>query len=360
MKARPLFKSFKFFLFLSMAPLFFLTEARAWSNSFHSSGPAFGVNRFEDDHSLENELEFLVYRAPRRLDWSSPGSLTRSMFWNSWFKIGDLYYPHGISHLNIKLKCGSDRPQYMGMAGTNPTFDYLKDFIINGSSLDVLLRSTSGKFYEEKEILSWLPVLSEIDFVRSIRFVLSPFQCEKLQKYVEEFTEHGMNQIYGGLLADPLNGEGGGCSAFGMSFLRVLGLPEDDFRDWRREVNLPIDLIATETKSVQKGFLSFLTYEDGSWAKNSDSFLKIRFWDPQLIFDWIDTVHSDELQAQGLFKNYKSQKQLRKIVYLDLRSHDDRRPKIPWKIESKELLSLKVEKTLNELNSPLKDDFLKR
>lgn len=236
------------------------------------------------------ELEFLVYRAPQALDWSSPGQLFRSTLRNMQEKVNDKPYPHAISHVNIRLQCGKAPPLYRGMAATKSTFSYLWDYVVKGESLDSLLIPVKGRFYTEQEILQWLPVLQETGHVHSLRFSLNQAQCARAKNYLERYEELGLQNIYGGLRSDPLRGEGAGCSAFAVSFLQVLGVDVDAiFPSWRRELRVPKALMSTQSRWAEIGIWGYLwRQENGRWAHSkTEPHVHLRFWDPEKIYQWI-------------------------------------------------------------------------
>lgn len=245
-----------------------------------------------DSHA--NELELIFYRAPQPLDWSSPGALFRSTQRNQRHQVSRdsrtwETYPHSISHVNVALKCGEAPPIYRGIGATKSSLSYARDFFIHGTSLDALITSVPGRFYDESEILSWLPYLRKNDYVRSIRFLLSEGQCKRAKRYLEDYQSLGLHRIYGGLRSDPLLGQGAGCAAFAMSLLAILDLIRDEFRHhWKRRLAVPLRLMTTETHSAQVGAFSFLLGANSSWASPHEPQIQLDFWDPELAYQWID------------------------------------------------------------------------
>lgn len=293
---------------------------------------------------LKNEFEILIYRAPSPLDWTSPGALTRSAFWNTWSTVGNRYYPHPISHMNIQLRCGHGESTFRGMAGTKPSFNYLKDFVFGYAGMETLLRPTKGRFYTNNEILAWLPTLKSLGYVRSLKLALNDVQCERLQTYLEEYEEMGFHQIYGGLASDPFKGEGAGCSAFAMSFLETLGLLGEEFNLWKRTLKIPQRLITTTQTSSESGFVSFMTGSEGSWAMESEPHLSVSFWDPELAFDWI----KDGWQKLGADVSVIDTGAFRTIVW-DVRKKDIPLHS-PWQTLKKEELQNRLTHVMETMN----------
>lgn len=244
-----------------------------------------------------NELELIFYRAPKPLDWSSPGALFRSTLANQKFELrrdgqsSSEAYPHAISHVNVALRCGDEQPIYRGMGATKSSFSYAWDMIIEGVSLDVLITNVPGRLYRERDVLTWLGFLQREDYVRSLRLKLSSEQCRRARRYLDDYERLGMGHIYGGLRSDPLVGQGAGCAAYGMSFLAVLGLIRDDYRThWKRQLNVPTRLISTRSRSADVGAWSFMHGTNSTWASPQEPQIMLDFWDPELAYNWIDGV----------------------------------------------------------------------
>lgn len=238
--------------------------------------------------AFAGEMEFFVYRAPSPLDWSSPGALGRTSYWNSYARLPDgSYYPHYISHVNVKLRCGDGPAVYRGMAGTKSTFRYVADLFVRGMSLDAMLISTAGRFYRDDEILAGLATLKPLGYVRSFKILLREDQCGAARGFLRDYEAAGMDRIYGGVRADPLLGQGAGCSMFAVSFLRVLNLMEPGFSDWRRRLRIPERLLASKTRWAEMGLTSFLRGWDSAWAGPSEAAVDVEFWDPEKIYEWI-------------------------------------------------------------------------
>lgn len=241
-----------------------------------------------------DELEFLFYRAPKPLNWSTPGSLARTTISNSFAKIRvnerNVAYPHSISHVNVKLRCGDEPAIFRGMTGTKSSLKYLTDLFFRGMSLDALLIPTPGRFYTETEIEPWLDVLKPQGYVRSLKIKLRPDQCGVLRDYIDDYKALGIDRIYGGVRSDPLIGQGAGCSAFAVSFLRTLGLDNPDFDAWKRTLKISETLLASRTRWASSGMLWYLAGWDSPWFKPGETPLEISFWDPELMFNWVGDV----------------------------------------------------------------------
>lgn len=237
--------------------------------------------------SFADHLDLLIYRAPEPLDWQSPGRLVRSMTKNLSAKVDGKDYPHPISHVNIRLQCRHETI-FRGMTSIKSNGAYLWDFLVKGVSLDTMLINQSGRSYSEKEILTWLKPLTEKGYVRQLRLLLNSNQCARLRRYVDLYQSTGLINIYGGLRSDPLLGQGAGCSAFAVSFLRILGLDSASLRkNWQRSLRIPLELLSVKHDRARISFLGYLRGKDRPWASSAEEHIVLKFWDPEKMYHWI-------------------------------------------------------------------------
>lgn len=234
-----------------------------------------------------HELEILFYRAPSPIKWNTPGNLVRSMAKNLVAKVDGENYPHPISHVNIRLHCDSHQEIYRGMTSVKSNASYLRDFFVQGSSLDTMIINQRGRSYTKQEILYWLPRLRERGYARSLKIKLNSEQCHRAEQYLADYAKTGLQRIYGGLRSDPLRGEGAGCSAFAVSILRVLQiLPDSVAHQWQRKIRIPLELLSSQYRSSAISFFDYLRGDDWSWANSGNPHILLKFWDPELMFRW--------------------------------------------------------------------------
>ncbi|MDG0818033.1 hypothetical protein [Bdellovibrio svalbardensis] len=249
---------------------------------------------------VAHDLEFIFYRAPKPLDWSTPGSLVRSTVRNSFAQIGmkdgenyryDLY-PHAISHVNVKLQCGTAPAIYRGMTSDRSTASYAWDLMARGRSLETFLIDVKGRFYKNDEVLKWLSVLESQGYVRRFQLKLNEEQCQRVQKYLREYESLYLQKIYGSLRADPQWGQGAGCAAFAVSFLKVLNLfPETLEKYWRRHLLVPLRLLSFQARKSDLSFWAYLRGEDAAWASETEPHIELQFYDPELMYNWVGARH---------------------------------------------------------------------
>lgn len=272
-----------------------------------------------------DEMELIFYRAPQPLNWKTPQTLIKSTLKNMRHQVDDEDYPHTISHVNVRLQCGAEEPIYRGMTSDKSNISYAWDFFSRRESLDVLLLNVPGRFYTEREILRWLPKLKKRGYVRSLKIALNSEQCERGTRYLKLYSQLRLQKIYGGLRSDPRKGEGAGCSAFAMSVLEVLGLitPEMEM-SWKRTLSLPESLITTQTHKAKTGVLGLARGKGRGWAKPGERQVKLNFWDPELMFNWVGKkAQRQELKSEADGKHL--------TVFWDAQSlRMNKEPLFPW------------------------------
>lgn len=264
-----------------------------------------------------DELELIYYRAPAPLDWTSPGSLSRSTYKNMLHEIprmttvrdregtelqvlANVTYPHSISHVNVKIQCGQSAPIYRGSKATKSTASYAYGLFVDKVGLESLVTPVPGTFYENDEILDWLPILKEQGYVRSLKLRLSGEQCQRVETYLRQLEAMGQNKIYGGLRSNPRLGQGAGCAAFAISFLEVLELLRPEFKkSWQRHLDVPVRLVRTDRSPSGATFLDYLTGRDEAWAREGEPHFSIDFWDPELTYRWLGDVAQGKTAFDG-------------------------------------------------------------
>jgi hypothetical protein len=124
-------------------------------------------------------------------------------------------------------------------------------------------------------------------------FINAP-ACRRAQKYLNEYRARGYGNIYGGLMHEPLKGEGAGCTAFAKSFYEILGILSPEFkRDWITEVRVPEGTIGgPDIKGKVDFFALFknLGNKYGRWAFAQEPHRLLKFWNPEKMYEWVNAV----------------------------------------------------------------------
>ncbi|XGC82378.1 hypothetical protein ACES2L_07800 [Bdellovibrio bacteriovorus] len=203
-------------------------------------------------------------------------------------KVDGRKYPHPISHVNVRLNCDGEEEHFVGMTSDKSSGSYLKDFLLKGISLDTFLINVKGQFIEKEMALRWLPYLKHKGYVRTLKLLLNSGQCLRAQRYLRIYKELGQEKIYGGLRSHPFRGEGAGCAAFAVSFLQMLNLfPNELDQAWSRRLQVPLELLSFQSHRARIGFLGYLRGRDRPWAFPFEEQIQVRFWDPELMYNWV-------------------------------------------------------------------------
>lgn len=262
-----------------------------------------------------DDLTLLFYKAPKKLDWTSPSTLARTTIHNSFFEnrsrrvdrdgkivrnpkefSGEVAYdlfahPNPISHVDVLLNCEPNEIIYTG-SGRVHNSDEAKLALKGQLGLEVLLKEYPGRLIEKEEILDWLDYFKSKGEVNFLKIKISRATCARLTAYQKEYVHRGYHKKYAGFLQDPLKGEGAGCAAFGFSFLRVGGLIEPAFEQhWRRMIRIPKRFINYFGLQSEKSLFNFLV-SDYSWATESEPHVLIEPNDPELMYEWVAKLHN--------------------------------------------------------------------
>ena len=148
--------------------------------------------------------------------------------------------------------------------------------------------------------------------MNSIEFKISHDTCARLMDYSREYAQLGYQNFYG--LADrPRYREGGGCSAFGTSFLDVAGILDSEFENnWTRDIQVQNRFIGGKENGGKKVPLRYLMSRASHgehWAVPPEPSREIFFWDPDKIYRWIETQYQSPMpwgNPVAKTKNHKS------------------------------------------------------
>jgi hypothetical protein len=169
-----------------------------------------------------------------------------------------------------------------------------------GIGLGMLFYNFVGRLEKKEELLKELPLQAKDKRLNFITFKISNETSSRLLQYLSEYKQRRCEVRYG-LPNKPLLAEGGGCSAFGVSFLEVAGLLTDEFKkEWSYNLKVPEVLIGSPITQHKVNVLNiFLRHE---WAKENEVSRNIFFWDPDTMYKWIE---NKLIKASGAEKTQK-------------------------------------------------------
>lgn len=244
------------------------------------------------------ELTLYFSPSPKGIDWSTPTKLVRSGLENKL-----TFKKRFIGHVFIDLHCGQKK-ELTGM--TADRFDYVGQLLLKGRGLGILYHSFEGKLEDEKETRPELDEYIKTGAVNFVRFKLSENQCKRATQYLSEYRSKGVYKNYG-LANRPRLGEGAGCSAYGVSFLDVLGILDQDMKEsWGQSINIPHAYAGAPLTEQWINLFTFFT-QDVQWAKENEKHTKLFFWSPDRMFSWVKKKTSKKEAGYEILTEGKAQ-----------------------------------------------------
>lgn len=244
-----------------------------------------------------DELVLHLIPAPTRTDWRTPRKLALSVIRNELVGHEGLKR-HGIGHLYVELNCGQTRI-LTGATSTGNT-EERRALFKEGYGLGVLFKNYQGKLDAPAEVAADLQSTFASGRSSFIRFLISPAACQRAIHYWIEYQFRGFDRVYAGLNARPLRGESAGCTAFGVSFLEILGLQAPLFEDqWKTRLVVPRKFVGGPLTGKRVRIWKLLFAFSAGWDANpSQGGFGLDFWDPERMDQWIRET-SDLLASGG-------------------------------------------------------------
>lgn len=245
-----------------------------------------------------NELLFYLEKSDG-IQWKNPAKLFNTTIKAS---IGKAKYP--IGHVTMGVRCGN-KEVHTGITQryVNESKDVVKK---EKQGLGTLFHTFAGLLENQKRIDFFVRTSSVDNRFAILKVKLSSESCERALHYVDTITRNNLGPYYG-FLARPLEGEGGGCSAYAASFLDVTGIKESWMIDsWTRHLLVPMDSIGGPLNGWKKVRVlkQLLGGGEKSWAEPHEEHLELFFWDPDLMVEWIQkTVQTANTDPLALEKN---------------------------------------------------------
>jgi hypothetical protein len=226
---------------------------------------------------MSHELTLYFIPSPFGLSWASPKSITTTTILNH-----ITFKNRNIGHVIVEIKT-NDEHILTGMTGD--VSESKKLLFWEGIGLGMLFYNYHGRLEKKEELLKELPIQANQKRLNFINFKISAETSKRLIQYLNEYKQRRCEVRYG-LPNKPLLAEGGGCSAFAVSFLEVAGLLFEEFKtSWSYQIKVPEVLIGSPISQKKINFLKiFLRHE---WAYENESHRNIFFWDPDTIYHWV-------------------------------------------------------------------------
>lgn len=268
-----------------------------------------GILAARPSASHADELTLFNYVSPG-LDWSTPQRLGKTMLEGYSAYVRELkgVRVHPIGHVAVELKCDTSAfgPAIHFSTAMEPSSntEAARVLLVDQAGLGVLFFDLKGELddtaYVQKTNAKHVKMGKGMNFVT---FKIRPSSCQRLVQYYSEYIARGYGAHYG-LQNRPRYGEGAGCSAFGISFIDIAGFLTDEWKTaWSRTIVAPAALTGGQLNPGNKvPFSSILKDIDSTrrWAYDWEPHYSIFFYDPDLIYAWVNDVYEREShQALG-------------------------------------------------------------
>jgi hypothetical protein len=206
--------------------------------------------------------------------------------------------------------------------------------------METLIENVRGSMYSTQQVKKWLSWMRETGGVHSIKYKVSPDLCRYVKGFLRAYDEAGHSRIYGGLQAEPFKGEGAGCAAFGMSFLKAAGLYDPVFdTKFVRRIQIPLSTMNRPGAPAKFNFYDFYLGIGPQWAQLSEPHRALSFWDPQLMYDWVQNVAGGR---DFWFRDHSTQREGKSFV-LAVDARFVRAPKRAFSFSSPHLKRIQAE-----------------
>lgn len=244
---------------------------------------------------MGQQLTVYTMPPPHHLDWSSPRTLIFGAAIANRFTFSHIKHKHTFGHCFIELNGPRGERELTGST-TAPDAPSDADFITKeGYGLGVLFADFKGALDTPGSLDPQMSDRYKTGRIGFITFKLSQAQYERVARYLREYRERGYGSVYNGLNL-PRQGLGAGCSAFGVSFLDVLGLIRPEFdKEWKVKVLIPLKLLGGPITGKRVSLVSAVL---GRWAKENEPHRVLELYDPDLMFSWIHKKWEQEKFSQ--------------------------------------------------------------
>lgn len=297
----------------------------------HVSSDLYGMP--PQDSTEQHELIVYVIPSLQHIDWQSPSTLFKTTV-KSWIKSQFVRHSYYIGHLFIELRTSlTDKPLLISVTSTGGVEK--KSLLLNDKiGVAIIGAALPGRIETSEELTATIDFnLKKARRIAFIKYSINRDAALRILKYIEGFTakdstSYAACDAYGGAFWPRYEGEGAGCSAFGMVALEVAGL-KYDYEDWLNRVNIPANLVGGEYNNNIKVKNSTIkrqkAWDDGLGVKNTD-FFPFFIYDPSLIYNWIieqrEKYVADSTLSENLFSPAVIKKDRGDIpgLYMDARN----------------------------------------
>lgn len=237
----------------------------------------------KDSKVFDNEFTLYAISAPKLigLSWKSPGALARRVLGNE-----GVGASNAIGHVQIGIDCAATATKpavHIETGQSNIGDDFRKMVLGEKAGLGVMFRTIPGELQTADDALATLEKQYKTGRASFVRNGISSETCHALVDYVREYQDRGVYKNYG--FVRPSYQEGSGCSAFGMSAVKLANLVEPYMEnEWKFDVKIPMSLIGGTTNPGNKVGVVRLMLLGRPWAREGEPMLRLNGWDPTLMY----------------------------------------------------------------------------
>ncbi len=254
-----------------------------------------------------NSFTIYAFKSSVGVNWKSPKALAKSIVKNEALK-----YFNGnsrlLGHVSIKLQCGERK---LVTAMTSRAGETKRVVLKKHAGLGVLFHIFPGELESAEKLNREIAIKRRRGQVHSITYLISDEACNKMFNHYDNFIDKlGMYNY--GFPVDTLAGEGGGCSAFGVSFLQAAGIAQEkQLKAWSGSVWVPSKYIGpySSKKYIDNNPNPYDHNEGGenvkliplilkpgktAWAKPNEPGARfLSFFDPDTMFQWVKRLDKE-------------------------------------------------------------------
>lgn len=239
-------------------------------------------------------LTIYAIPSPKPLNWKSPHHLLVSLSKNYMIKQKKVYSNRQIGHVFIEIIDANGDSLYTSMS-TKDDESY-DDVIKKKKGMAVLFKRYAGLTEPPEDIKKEITGRADDGRIAFVRFLITEAAVMHLKNFIDSFCLLGYDKIYGGMNL-PRKGKGTGCSSYAVSFLEIIGLLKEEFKEhWMVKVDVPEKLISdsVNTSKVRLRRILF-TFHWADKDKKSKQYLN---YEPSKMFRWITYLYDHKNLAE--------------------------------------------------------------
>ena len=237
----------------------------------------------------QTEVVLYLIPASRQIDWASPRGVMAAI--QNYLIPGAKHY---IGHAAIELRERGRTVALTAMTGET-NLRVMKELLFDGLGLSFLSGTFPGRLMGAREVHD---DLTEHFRERRIAYLRVPTTNARLYEalaFLDQWAEMGAYRRYG-LWAEADFQTGAGCSAFAIEVLRRIEPRASQlFDSCLRDIRLPSEWLGSRDGGRRVSLLELMKLTFGShaptrWAKPHEPHRLIRFWDPDLMVQALETL----------------------------------------------------------------------